>query len=345
MVSFFSALLCLSSLGLVTGGVSATTFAGVFFVSMTSSWVFYRLAFPAAKAYGVLLRSAVDLYRNDLLRQWWPELLDLDDDRVRHEALRDFVLTGKRPDQSDSVTKLGVGGRWRSDVIAGLKAMLRRSTQSSEREDAVEEDHPEMPSFAFRLSAIVLLLAIVLAGLGVWRLNQSVLVLEARSAIGPFATLSDGIRFVRRDRGEVEQGSITSTVQEKEKDLSEMEQRLALRRIAEGEQLTRADIGPETAGPAAGNIVELERTASEVSALDLRPGDRVELSTRERGDLVTDTCRGVERSDVEAEAHVVAVVKHQGSDDASVVLQVDDATARSICLAAPGGVELLRTAS
>lgn len=263
MISFGSFVLAVGSLSLLWSTIPTTGFVLTFLGSWAMSWVAYRLSFGAAKAYGDHLRTAIDLYRTDLLERWWPELLNMEDDRRRLKVLRHFVVTGE---------KLSV------DAITDRPLRIQSTDASVEEQAApaspVEPDSNSGPPRGVRVSwVLAFLVALVVAG-GVMFLNRRDLVLVAKAPIGAFQDISGHVKRAPMRQGSISQDALVAP--------SDVQGRITLRRIAKGAVVRRADVSPEKT--TRGVVVQLVRRREQVQALNLRPGDAVFLE----GEWLTD---------------------------------------------------------
>ena len=259
MVSFGSAILAVGSLFLMRSTVSTLTFMLILLGSATLSWVAYRLSFRAAKEYGDYLRTAIDLYRKDLLERWWPELLVIDDDRRRLEALRHFVMTGK---------KHHIVSASRTDSVKGLTTFVVNDRRIDDT--AGEDADVDIPRFGVRLSALIFALVVFLCVAGYFSLERNQSVLMASGDIGAFTDVGTRVKRESIRRGSVARDALLDWIG--------ADGALALRRIADGAVIRQRDVVHQKA-PATrrGLVVELARNRLQVRALDLRQNDRVLL--------------------------------------------------------------------
>jgi hypothetical protein len=337
MVSFGTAILASSTLLLMFSTISTAAFVAIFVGTCIASWIAYRLSLRAVRNYGDLMRTAVDLYRTDLLEKWWPELLALDDDRRRLAALREFVITGKKPRVEGLAPADPPAGRL--VVVGGTRGSAGPGDGDGDgdRDDAYDDGAEDLDSmettWGQRLSVWA---AGAVAGacvVGVLVLNEHRHVFVARHEIAAFSHLGD--HLVDSDsirRGSVSQGAVTPADGGDLPD--EVDGALVLRDIPAGAVITSSDLGPAVAR--SGVVVELVQPVSQVDALDLRPGDRVLLDGNDdSGSAVCPSSAPYVRGDV------LALDDGPSAAQASVLVQVSRRHARR-CLGDLGRVQMLR---
>lgn len=333
MVSFGTAILASSTLLLMFSTISTAAFVAIFVGTCIASWIAYRLSLRAARNYGDLMRTAVDLYRTDLLEKWWPELLALNDDRRRLAALREFVVTGKKPRVEGPAPADRPAGRL--VVVGGTRGSA--GPGDGDRDDADDDGAEDLASiettWGLRLSVWA---AGAVAGacvVGALVLNEPRDVLVARHEIPAFSHLSD--HLVDSDsirRGSVSQGAVTPADGGDLPD--EVDGALVLRDIPAGAVITSSDLGPAVAR--SGVVVELVQPVSQVDALALRPGDRVLLDGNDdSGSAACTSSAPYVRGDV------LALADGPSSAQASVLVQVSRRHARQ-CLGDLDRVQILR---
>jgi hypothetical protein len=377
VVSFWSFVLAGSSLALAASAVvPAELFVAIFLGSMASSWVFYRLSFSAARDYGDLLTSAVDLYHNDLLERWWPELLQIEDGRGRMRALEEFVREGRIPqpirvaaaDEHSTANEDGSGVRrlYVSFVrIAGLIARsvglqgqtssamdnLSRSELSSRAnasasESATGPSLPKKPGFGLRISWLVLIVALFGAYRGYRHLNEPVWVLQAKEDVSAFTQFDDdNVQEVAIERGEAGPDAIVVASSDEDLSPDDLAGRVAVRRVVGGATIEKSDVAPGAAETnSTDKIVELDRRRSEVRALDLRAGDEVDLVSSGRSRASPSACGNQSRtsSSPDIPARIVAIVASWDARSVSVVLALDADDLTRWCIAGADDVEIVR---
>jgi hypothetical protein len=273
MISFGAGLLCLSSVVLATGTTATSTFIAVFAGSAAASWIAYRLSFRAAEEYSDLLRTAVDLYRNDLLKKWWPELLAISDDRRRLEALREFVLTGKKPLVRDIIP---------AQADNGSSLLVISSRHKTEYlAEPPRPAKPRVPRFGIPLSVYVALVVAIVGWVGQHRLDEKTSVVAVTRAIPTLGSIVGAVEIrnirhgsVGRDALEVPPGA----------DLNKLvANALALRPLQRGSVLRRSDVSTVVVARPGTVIVSISVPRSEVDLLMLRVGDRVFITGSSSG--------------------------------------------------------------
>lgn len=265
MISFGSFVLALGSISLIWATIPTAGFVSIFLGSWAMSWAAYRLSFGAAKAYGDHLRTAIDLYRTDLIERWWPQLLEIEDDRRRLEVLRHFVMTGEKP----SV-----------DAIADSRPRIQITDTPGDEEDPpapdADPDTIAEPRRGVRVSWILAALQVMVVLGGVTTLNRRDVVLVAGGPVGAFQDISGQVKATPMRRGSVGHDTMDAA------DLRSVQGRITLRRLAKGAVVRRADLSPEKTTP--GVVVQLVRRRTQVQALNLTSGDDVFLE----GERLTD---------------------------------------------------------
>jgi hypothetical protein len=339
MVSFGMATVAASSLLLMFSTVSTGAFVAIIVGTSIASWIAYRLSVRAVRDYGDLLRTAVDLYRTDLLEKWWPELLAVDDDRRRLAALREFVITGKKPRlehpgpaEPPAGGLIVVGGARGGDGRGGAD-----EDEDGDRDDSGDDGEEDLDSIETTRAQRLWVWAsggVVIACLvGACVLNEPRPVFVARDDIAAFSHLGDP--FVDSDsirRGSMGQGAVTPA---DDGDLpDEVDGSLVLRDIPAGAVIRSSDLAP--AMTRSGVVVELVQPASQVDALDLRPGDRVLLDGND--DSGSEVCPS---SASYVSGDVLALRDGPSIDQASVLVRVSRLHAQR-CLGDFGGVQILR---
>jgi hypothetical protein len=349
MVSFGSAILAVSSLFLVMRTISTIVVVLMVAGSSMLSWIAYRLAFQPAKDYGDLLRTAVDLFRKDLLERWWPELLAVDDDRVRLEILREFVITGrKRSIASIAARDPAAGGLL---VVEGRPSI---PSASSAGQSSAAISTWSVGRCRFRWSNAFLVVVVASCGWTTHVLNQGLWVLVAKHNIGAFSYLgSNDVEVTSARRGSVPRDALASSENKNNVQPDPVTGKLALRGVGAGKVLRRSDIGPpEALSKPSGVIIEIVRRRMQVAALDLRPGDLLLLTgihesagcpgqvTATTATAGARTGSGAVRRSVKGE--VLAIVDTNAPDTVSVVVQVDADGGESLCLGDLSQAEILR---
>jgi hypothetical protein len=338
MVSLGSAILSASSLLLIGSTISTVAFVSIFAGSAFASWVAYRLSFSAAMDYAELLRTAVDLYRTDLLERWWPELLAIDDDRHRLQTLRAFVITGERP-------SFVSGASGAPTTPSGLIVPdIGDRNLDVEMGDVQYPD--ESPSRSrLRLSLVAAAGVAVASVIGASYLDQPRWVLVAEQDIAAFTNVRTQVTTTSMRRGSLRDDTLASADDEDDLRLDVIDTALALRDIPEGTVIRRSDIGPENVPPTPESlIIELTRQTAQIESLDLRPGDRVLLDGIDgdgRSMCATDALGSEPRSPYVG-GDVLDVVDRQDTGSASVIVQIarDE---RPLCLGDLSRVEILRS--
>ena len=337
MVSFGSSILAVSSFLLIFSSISTTSFVLIFGASWSMSWLAYRLSFQAAKDYGDLLRTAVDLFRTELLERWWPELLTIDDDRLRLQTLREFVITGKKPS--------GPFNSGTSTTRAGLIVIQRVEGAAAPTTTAAETPSGR-PAIGARLSRLLGVAIIIFCLIGVHYLDEQRWVLVAKQHIAAFSDLTNNVTTASVRRGSLGDDALESSGNKAGVHLDAVSGAAALKSIDEGAVITRSDVGPPQAKAMPSRVLfELVRRRSEVQALDIHPGDQLLLAgvTEEKGQ---EKCAGTADTALQdsqyAQADVLAINSASAPDSVSVLVQVTGDDAHRVCLGNVSQVQILR---
>lgn len=367
VVSFWSAVLGLSTLGLANTNISTSLFVAVFLATWAISWASYRLSFRAAREYGDFVRTAVDLYRNDLVERWWPELLTIDDDRRRLQILRDFIITGRRstlpPGASWSTSRLCAGAerwwqRWRrKSALVGRRNRTLVNEQPSSSRPA-----NEIPAFGIRISLCTLLGAVVMCVFGASVLQEQRWVLVAREDVPAFGALINRVEKTKLRRGSIAMDALASSKKKSQVDISAANSFLVLRQLSDGAVIRRSEVAPKLlSGEPPRLIVQLRRPRAQVEALDLQPGDRVLLVGADASSLAqscfgdasgTSTTTSTAPSSTSSTkpvaeplpyvpADLLAILDTERLNEVSVLMNIAD-EAEGQCLGNPATVQILR---
>lgn len=335
MVSFGSSILAVSSFLLIFSTISTTSFVLIFGASWAMSWLAYRLSFQAAKDYGDLLRTAVDLYRTDLLERWWPELLTIEDDRLRLQTLREFVITGKKP--------TGVFNAGASATAAGL-LVVHRADRATRPPSTVANTPAAPATTGARLSALLAVAVVVACFLGVRYLDQRHWVLVANQDIVAFDDLTDKVTRASIRRGSLDNDVLEASDNEADINLHAVDGAAALKSIDGGAVISRNDVGPaQPQTRPSQTIFELVRRRSEVQALDIHPGDNLLLEGVREADSAGACAEpsGTPAHDSLTQADVLAINEASAADSVSVLVQVTSDEAQRACLGDLGRVQIL----
>ena len=358
VISFGSAILAVASLGLASANISTVAFLAIFLGASIASWVMYRLSFDGAKVYGDLLRAAVDLFRTDLLERWWPELLSIDDDRIRLELLREFVLSGTKPNLLPAEYELRAARSEVRDSETNLNRLIvveSRTPSKPEPTVPVSGSQTETPPrFGLRLSALITVGVLTFAFFGAQRLNQRVFVVVAGKETAAFSDLSGSVTTVEMRRGSVASDAIAqaSTKENLSAKLVDIEQSVVLHRLHINDVVRRSDVGPVLEQD--GIVIQLNVGRAEVRALDLRAGEKVLLSVassseepscpkaNRSGDsrTVSNSEPSESSSSRLLDATVLSIVQGDTQDAANLVVQIKASSAP--CLGDPTNIQVLR---
>ena len=343
MISFGMATVAASSLGLVGTTITTNVFVAIFVGTSIASWIAYRLSVTAVRDYGDLMCTAVDLYRTDLLEKWWPELLEIEDDRRRLEALREFVITGKKslveqleaakPAAGRPSTKRG--GKAASNP--GASGAARKGARSEEKGEGNKGNKGEVDlervSARRGIRIWVWLAAAVTAVCigGVLYMDMGRPVLVADGDIGAFSYIGDDdVNLDTLRRGSVGHEAVSPDGEDLPDNLAGY---LVLRDIPNGAVIRSSDLGPTRTR--SGVVVELIQPTSQVDALDLGPGDHVLLDGNDGS--TTTVCP----SNAYVEGDVLSLRDGPSLEVTSVLVQVPRLHAQR-CLGDLEGVAILR---
>lgn len=268
VVSFWSALLCASTTLLIHGHVPVTAFVAAFLGTGSFSYLAYRLSIASARDYADLLRAAVDTGHKRLLESWWPELLTIDDDRIRLAALEAFVI--RNEPIAAPPPQPGRGGQLRTGQTSGTPDP--RTTVDEDAAVALREEIRLSP----RWRTIMAISFAVVAIAGSSCMGRRVDVLVARHPIDAFSPLADTVITTSVARNVVPHDAIKPEAKSADNGLG-----LASRRLQPGAVLRTSD----TVLPAVSSVVPTEQRtilaviqpADVLASLDLRGGDRVRL--------------------------------------------------------------------
>ena len=97
VISFLSGILAAASLTLALNDGDLRLFQGVFLGSMSTALAAYWLSIRGAINYGMAIRSAFDLHREQLLERFHVPSSGDEAESERFHALRQFILRGRRP--------------------------------------------------------------------------------------------------------------------------------------------------------------------------------------------------------------------------------------------------------